>query len=69
MDSYSAGYAVGQLVVGLLFIWLGVKGFSENGLAITKSFAIRGWAGKIVGGLLLIWGLFSCLSALSIVIS
>ena len=36
MTEYGLGFAIGQITIGVLFLWLGVKGFSKKGIPLTK---------------------------------
>lgn len=69
MEEYNLGFAIGQMTVGILFLWIGLKGFSPKGIPITKNYAIKGLFGKIVGLLLVAWGAFGALRGILILLN
>jgi predicted transcriptional regulator YheO len=44
-------------VCSVLLVILGIKGFTEKGVAVTRSVALKGTTGKIVGTLCILLGL------------
>ena len=54
------------IVVGLLFILIGIKGFSEKGIPLTTKKSLVGTQGKVVGWICLIIGVLYFLSAFKI---
>jgi hypothetical protein len=51
--------AIGTLLaalLGALLVWLGLKGFSDRGVPLTSKKTIKGWWGRIAGGILALWG-------------
>ena len=67
MTEYNLGFAVGQITVGILFLWLGLKGFSQKGIPLTKKYSLKGWIGKIIGLILILWGTLGTVNGILIV--
>ena len=68
MTEYGLGYVLGIVTFSVLVLWIGIKGFSKAGIPITKKLAAKGWIGKIIGTLFIIWGAVGIVNALIILV-
>jgi CDP-diglyceride synthetase len=50
-------------ILGILFVVIGVKGFTEAGIPLSKNKTLEGTAGKIVGTICIVLGVAYCASA------
>lgn len=48
---------IAVLAVSVMFVVLGVKGFTQEGLRLSKTTVLRGRSGKIVGSICIFFGI------------